>query len=277
MAEDFGIEAAAASTTRSARCATSSKTICSRCSALVALGASDRPRAKTACGTAGWTCSARSPRPTHPATSAASTPLPRGRRRQAGVDDQIRGPPPRGRQLALVRRAVLHPGRQGDRGRGSRRSRSSSSAHRRASHYPRRIALWPHPNQLILRIDPEPGRRPGRCRPKKPGADTTRAPWTCRWSSPRNWAKRPEPYERLLGDALRGNASLFIREDSVEETWRIVAAAAREAAAGADLRPRLVGAGGCRRVADRRLAVAPAVAARTARLTAPVMLATARA
>ena len=32
----------------------------------------------------------------------------------------------------------------------------------------------------------------------------------------------PEPYERLLGDALEGNASLFTREDSVEETWRIV-------------------------------------------------------
>jgi glucose-6-phosphate 1-dehydrogenase len=32
----------------------------------------------------------------------------------------------------------------------------------------------------------------------------------------------PEPYERLLADTLRGDASLFTREDSVEETWRIV-------------------------------------------------------
>ena len=32
----------------------------------------------------------------------------------------------------------------------------------------------------------------------------------------------PQPYERLLGDALRGDSSLFTREDSVEETWRIV-------------------------------------------------------
>ena len=31
----------------------------------------------------------------------------------------------------------------------------------------------------------------------------------------------PEPYERLLGDALRGDASLFTREDSIEGTWRI--------------------------------------------------------
>lgn len=30
------------------------------------------------------------------------------------------------------------------------------------------------------------------------------------------------PYERLLGDAMRGDLSLFAREDSVEEAWRVV-------------------------------------------------------
>ncbi|MCU1276772.1 MAG: zwf [bacterium] len=30
------------------------------------------------------------------------------------------------------------------------------------------------------------------------------------------------PYERLLGDALRGDASLFAREDAIESQWRIV-------------------------------------------------------
>ena len=30
------------------------------------------------------------------------------------------------------------------------------------------------------------------------------------------------PYERLLGDALRGDASLFAREDAVEAQWNIV-------------------------------------------------------
>lgn len=30
------------------------------------------------------------------------------------------------------------------------------------------------------------------------------------------------PYERLLGDALRGDAMLFARQDAVEEAWRIV-------------------------------------------------------
>ena len=32
----------------------------------------------------------------------------------------------------------------------------------------------------------------------------------------------PEPYERLLGDALAGRTELFTRQDTVEETWRIV-------------------------------------------------------
>jgi glucose-6-phosphate 1-dehydrogenase len=40
-------------------------------------------------------------------------------------------------------------------------------------------------------------------------------------------ARSPKPdemdaYERLLGDAMRGEATLFAREDSVEEAWRIV-------------------------------------------------------
>ena len=30
------------------------------------------------------------------------------------------------------------------------------------------------------------------------------------------------PYERLLGDAIRGEGLLFAREDGVEEAWRVV-------------------------------------------------------
>ena len=30
------------------------------------------------------------------------------------------------------------------------------------------------------------------------------------------------PYERLLGDALRGDAALFARQDGVEAQWRVV-------------------------------------------------------
>jgi glucose-6-phosphate 1-dehydrogenase len=31
----------------------------------------------------------------------------------------------------------------------------------------------------------------------------------------------PEPYERLLDDALAGDPRLFARQDAVEEAWRI--------------------------------------------------------
>jgi glucose-6-phosphate 1-dehydrogenase len=36
-----------------------------------------------------------------------------------------------------------------------------------------------------------------------------------------------DAYERVLGDALRGDATLFAREDYVEEAWRIVDPALR--------------------------------------------------
>ena len=32
----------------------------------------------------------------------------------------------------------------------------------------------------------------------------------------------PEAYERLLQDALEGDAALFIRADQIEESWRVV-------------------------------------------------------
>jgi glucose-6-phosphate 1-dehydrogenase len=35
-------------------------------------------------------------------------------------------------------------------------------------------------------------------------------------------AKEMDAYTRLLGDAMAGDATLFAREDYVEEAWRIV-------------------------------------------------------
>jgi glucose-6-phosphate 1-dehydrogenase len=37
-----------------------------------------------------------------------------------------------------------------------------------------------------------------------------------------NAGDQMEPYERLLGDAMRGEVTLFAREDSVEAAWRVV-------------------------------------------------------
>jgi glucose-6-phosphate 1-dehydrogenase len=38
----------------------------------------------------------------------------------------------------------------------------------------------------------------------------------------RSAAEKVDPYERLLGDAMKGDPTLFAREDYVEEAWRIV-------------------------------------------------------
>jgi glucose-6-phosphate 1-dehydrogenase len=35
-------------------------------------------------------------------------------------------------------------------------------------------------------------------------------------------AEEMEAYERVIGDAMEGDATLFAREDYVEEAWRIV-------------------------------------------------------
>jgi len=76
------------------------------------------------------------------------------------------------------------------------------------------------PNQFVIRIDPQPGALM-RFVAKKAGVDAfepadlvvlfEKVPGT-----------EPTPYERLLDDALRGENQLFAREDSVEQSWRIV-------------------------------------------------------
>jgi glucose-6-phosphate 1-dehydrogenase len=37
-----------------------------------------------------------------------------------------------------------------------------------------------------------------------------------------DWPDAEMPYERLLGEAMRGNGALFIREDAVEAAWAVV-------------------------------------------------------
>lgn len=78
----------------------------------------------------------------------------------------------------------------------------------------------PHHDELVLRIDPDPGADLV-VQVKTPGEQTTRTV-DLSLIFAEELGTAPEPYERLLGDALRGDASLFTREDSVEETWRIV-------------------------------------------------------
>jgi glucose-6-phosphate 1-dehydrogenase len=78
----------------------------------------------------------------------------------------------------------------------------------------------PEPNQLTLRIEPEPGSRI-RLWAKKAGEEDFEAADLAVLFE-KVPGEEPEPYERLLGDAIEGNSQLFTRQDTIEETWRIV-------------------------------------------------------
>ncbi len=78
----------------------------------------------------------------------------------------------------------------------------------------------PGHNEMVVRIDPSPGARM-RFITKSAGVDSfedsdlevlfEKEPGT-----------EPEPYERLLDDAIHGRPALFTHIDTIDETWRIV-------------------------------------------------------
>jgi glucose-6-phosphate 1-dehydrogenase len=78
----------------------------------------------------------------------------------------------------------------------------------------------PEPNQMTVRIEPMPGART-RLYAKRAGEEAFE-PADLEVLFEKVPGEDPEPYERLLGDALSGRNQLFTREDAVEETWRIV-------------------------------------------------------
>lgn len=78
----------------------------------------------------------------------------------------------------------------------------------------------PEPNQMTVRIEPTPGARM-RLFAKKAGEEAFE-PADMEVLFEKVPGEEPEPYERLLGDAISGNHQLFTRQDTVEETWRIV-------------------------------------------------------
>jgi glucose-6-phosphate 1-dehydrogenase len=78
----------------------------------------------------------------------------------------------------------------------------------------------PEPNQMTFRIEPEPGARM-RLFQKRSTADAFE-PADLKVLFEREPGCDPEPYERLLGDALNGVHTLFTRQDAIEETWRVV-------------------------------------------------------
>ncbi|HVO32149.1 MAG TPA: glucose-6-phosphate dehydrogenase [bacterium] len=82
----------------------------------------------------------------------------------------------------------------------------------------------PHANVLLLRIQPDEGIRLSvAC--KIPGMKIQLADVDMDFTYRQGFQQRsPEAYERLLLDALRGDASLFTRSDEVEYAWRFITA-----------------------------------------------------
>jgi glucose-6-phosphate 1-dehydrogenase len=78
----------------------------------------------------------------------------------------------------------------------------------------------PEPNQMTIRIEPQPGSRM-RLYAKKAGEEAFE-PADLEVLFEKVPGEDPEPYERLLGDAIAGEHGLFTRQSAIEETWRVV-------------------------------------------------------
>jgi glucose-6-phosphate 1-dehydrogenase len=78
----------------------------------------------------------------------------------------------------------------------------------------------PDPDELVLRIKPEPGAQL-RLLSKKPGEEALQ-PVHLDLAFEAQVGDQPEPYERLIRDALVGDTHLFPNQTAIEETWRIV-------------------------------------------------------
>src|SRR5215469_13668570 len=81
-----------------------------------------------------------------------------------------------------------------------------------------RLPMRGEPNQIVIRIDPEAGMR---LQLVALASDSWR-PVHLETLFSRELGPPMEPYERLLHAALVGDHQYFTREDSVEETWRII-------------------------------------------------------
>lgn len=78
----------------------------------------------------------------------------------------------------------------------------------------------PEANQMTVRIEPVPGARI-RLFAKRAGEEAFEET-DLEVLFEKVPGEEPEPYERLLGDAIVGNPQLFARQDSIEQTWRVV-------------------------------------------------------
>jgi glucose-6-phosphate 1-dehydrogenase len=83
-------------------------------------------------------------------------------------------------------------------------------------------SLGVHPNQLILAVQPNEGVSMS-LMAKIPGARMRVRPVNMEFLYGTAFlSQSPEAYERLILDTMRGDATLFARNDEVEAAWRIV-------------------------------------------------------
>ena len=78
----------------------------------------------------------------------------------------------------------------------------------------------PGSDDIVLRVGRNAGVTIG-IRAKTPGRDLSQ-PVSLDLDFAEELGEPPQPYERLLADALRGDSTLFPRFEVIEETWRIV-------------------------------------------------------
>ncbi len=78
----------------------------------------------------------------------------------------------------------------------------------------------PPRNRMVVRIDPMPGARMGYVAKAAGVEDYEQANLDVLFE--KEPGQEPEPYERLLDDAIHGRYDLFTKFSMVEETWRIV-------------------------------------------------------
>jgi glucose-6-phosphate 1-dehydrogenase len=80
--------------------------------------------------------------------------------------------------------------------------------------------MVPDANELVIRIEPDAGAQLGMLA-KKAGEDSLQKVHLDLLFEPQV-GDQPEPYERLLRDAIDGEPNLFPTQQAIEETWRIV-------------------------------------------------------
>jgi glucose-6-phosphate 1-dehydrogenase len=80
--------------------------------------------------------------------------------------------------------------------------------------------MIPPPDELVMRIKPDPGAQ--LVLMSKQAGEESLQPVHLDMEFSAQLGDQPEPYERLLRDALRGDPGLFPAEDAIDETWRIV-------------------------------------------------------